>query len=273
MLRVEISQLPKCSGIYMFKNTKNNKVYIGSTVNLNGRIKKHFYEIKKEVHHNSHLQRAVKKYGEKSFEIYLLKVFDKVSVEELRKAEEIFILEYNSYEKGYNMLENKSKHLTKLNQSESHIKSNKKRSSKPVMMFDKLTGKHLITFDSVSKTALYLGISSSNVSKACRREEKSFRQSYTFCYKDNFDSNKNYSYRKSKVVASEETKQKLRKSSKWSKKTYQYNLNWNLVNIYDSRSEAERQNSFRKEQLRNKIDKQTPFEGYYWTHNKVKDIV
>lgn len=273
MIRLEVTQLPKCSGIYMIKNTVNNKVYIGSSVNLNRRIKKHFYEIKKKFHHNKHLEKAVHKYGVENFEIYLLEVFDIITDNKLRKIEESFIEKYDSYKKGYNQLENKQSHLTRLNKSKNHIDNNKKLQSKAVIMFDKKTGDKLKEFPSVSDASRYLGTSSTNISHACKNVPHISILGHTFCYKNEYDINQNYSFQKRKIVWSEETKLKRAKSSIRSKKTYQYDLNWNLVQIYHSRSFAEKQNSFKKEALRTKVNKETPFEGYYWTHNKIEDIV
>lgn len=55
------------SGIYYITNKVNNKVYVGSSVNLSRRKNKHFSELRCGVHTNIHLQRAFSKDGEANF--------------------------------------------------------------------------------------------------------------------------------------------------------------------------------------------------------------
>ena len=52
-------------GIYSITNKLNNKRYIGQSI---ARIKRHFRELRRGVHHCHHLQRAFDKYGEDNFE-------------------------------------------------------------------------------------------------------------------------------------------------------------------------------------------------------------
>lgn len=56
------------SGIYIIRNLVSNKIYIGSAVNLDRRLKYHVWALKKGVHPNIHLQRAWKKYDDPAFE-------------------------------------------------------------------------------------------------------------------------------------------------------------------------------------------------------------
>jgi group I intron endonuclease len=48
---------PNC-GVYMIRNTRNGKKYIGSTKDVNGRQKAHFYSLQKGKHHCDYLQNA-----------------------------------------------------------------------------------------------------------------------------------------------------------------------------------------------------------------------
>ena len=57
----------KIAGIYEIRNTINNKRYIGSSVDINTRWKKHQNELKKGIHGNSYLQNAWDKYGQDAF--------------------------------------------------------------------------------------------------------------------------------------------------------------------------------------------------------------
>lgn len=55
------------SGIYKIINIKNGKFYIGSAVNFEKRKRNHFNLLKRNVHDNTHLQRAYNKYGREYF--------------------------------------------------------------------------------------------------------------------------------------------------------------------------------------------------------------
>lgn len=60
------------SGIYKITNLINNKIYIGSTKNLYQRRIDHFYSLKINKHHNSHLQNSYNKYGTENFVFEIL---------------------------------------------------------------------------------------------------------------------------------------------------------------------------------------------------------
>ena len=59
-------------GIYSITNKLNNKRYIGQSIDIETRIKRHFRELRRGVHHCHHLQRAFDKYGEDNFETEIL---------------------------------------------------------------------------------------------------------------------------------------------------------------------------------------------------------
>ena len=54
--------MKKIAGIYILLNVINGKSYVGSSVNVNGRINKHFSLLRRGKHKNKHLQSAWKKY-------------------------------------------------------------------------------------------------------------------------------------------------------------------------------------------------------------------
>lgn len=55
------------SGVYIIRNNINNKAYVGSSVNIDNRLKVHLVDLLQQKHHNVHLQRAFTKYGEDAF--------------------------------------------------------------------------------------------------------------------------------------------------------------------------------------------------------------
>ena len=57
----------KICGIYTITNSINNKLYIGLSTDIAGRLTQHKYELKASTHINKHLQKAWNKYGEQSF--------------------------------------------------------------------------------------------------------------------------------------------------------------------------------------------------------------
>jgi group I intron endonuclease len=69
--------LPSESGIYAIRNTINNKVYVGQSVNIKKRIQQHFSELIDGHHHCFHLQSAFNKYGANSFENKILELCGK----------------------------------------------------------------------------------------------------------------------------------------------------------------------------------------------------
>lgn len=66
LANINSKSLPKC-GIYMITNTTNGKCYIGSSLDIGKRLLQHRCALARGKHHNIHLQRAYKEYGEGSF--------------------------------------------------------------------------------------------------------------------------------------------------------------------------------------------------------------
>jgi predicted GIY-YIG superfamily endonuclease len=90
------------SGIYLITNTVNGKVYVGQSINLQGRLWSHLSKLRKGTHHNRHLLAAVKKYG---IEKFTFEVLCECSVEELDQKEQRYLDLLKSYDReiGYNV--------------------------------------------------------------------------------------------------------------------------------------------------------------------------
>jgi len=90
------------SGIYKIVNKFNNKIYIGSSINLNRRLKDHIYHLIKNNHHSLLLQRSWNKYGFEYFDIEILEFCDK---NRLQEREQYYLDLYKSYNPnfGYNI--------------------------------------------------------------------------------------------------------------------------------------------------------------------------
>ena len=67
----------KVSGIYKIVNKINDKYYVGSSKDVvNYRWYYHKYDLRKNVHHNDHLQNAWNKYGENAFNFVVVEKVD-----------------------------------------------------------------------------------------------------------------------------------------------------------------------------------------------------
>lgn len=67
-----LTKLHKSAGIYIISCTETDKVYIGESLNVSGRILRHFTNLRKNIHHNPILQAIFNKYGEESMIVDVL---------------------------------------------------------------------------------------------------------------------------------------------------------------------------------------------------------
>ncbi len=90
-------------GIYLIKNTLNNKVYVGRSVQIELRTKQHISLLVQNQHANKHLQNSWNKYGEEAFTFEILDT-DISEDSELSQLEQLYIDQYqsNNPERGYN---------------------------------------------------------------------------------------------------------------------------------------------------------------------------
>lgn len=91
-----------CNGVYLIHNKVNNKNYVGSTTNLDRRIKNHKQHLEKGCHNNRKIQKDYDEYGPDSFEF---KILEKDIEEELLTAYEkyhMYMTDAIVMYKGYN---------------------------------------------------------------------------------------------------------------------------------------------------------------------------
>jgi group I intron endonuclease len=99
-------------GIYLIRNRVNNKIYIGSSYNINKRLNNHKSKLRRNQHKNIHLQNAWNLYGEDNFVFVVLELVDDINI--LSKIEQKYLdsLLYANenddrfYELGYNTRRN-----------------------------------------------------------------------------------------------------------------------------------------------------------------------
>lgn len=92
------------SGVYAIQCLRNNKVYIGSSINIKERLNSHKGELRRNKHINRHLQEEYNKYGLEEFNFSILSLCEP----ELRiQEEQKYIDLYNSCDRqvGYNIAE------------------------------------------------------------------------------------------------------------------------------------------------------------------------
>lgn len=89
-------------GIYKITSIASGKIYIGCASNVRTRINGHLYDLRKEKHHNSYLQRAWIKYGEENF---VFEIIEKCDINDLHAKEHYWVNELNCLDRaiGYNL--------------------------------------------------------------------------------------------------------------------------------------------------------------------------
>lgn len=88
------------SGIYKIENVERGIVYIGQSKDVFARFNSHKSELRKNRHHNRHLQAAWNKYGEDAFKFSLV---EECSTELLDEREVYWISTLGTYGGGYNL--------------------------------------------------------------------------------------------------------------------------------------------------------------------------
>jgi group I intron endonuclease len=79
-------------GIYSIKNSKNNKIYIGSSVDIKSRWRLHKHELLNNKHHSQYLQRSWNKYGE---DVFIFEIMEECDTLFLLEREQFYIDTFN----------------------------------------------------------------------------------------------------------------------------------------------------------------------------------
>lgn len=85
--------------VYGIQCTKNRKIYIGATCNIQQRVHTHFLDLRGKRHTNKYLQEDFNTYGEEAFVAYKMK--DQIPYGEHRVEEQKFIEKYRTREEDY----------------------------------------------------------------------------------------------------------------------------------------------------------------------------
>ncbi len=98
-----IPETKKISGIYKIENKLNHKKYIGQSIDVYRRLKKHLWDF--DLNQNSYISRAINKYGVENF---IYELVEECKPEELDNKEKYYIQYFHSYVNdqqggGYNL--------------------------------------------------------------------------------------------------------------------------------------------------------------------------
>lgn len=190
------------SGIYRIRNLVNNKIYIGSSKNINHRKSAHLYDLRNQKHKNIHLQRSYNKYKEEKF---LFDIIELCEIENLILKEQHYI---NTLKPEYNISliagstvgmkrPDQSLRIIEFNKNKIVSQQTKERVSntlkqighkpsrkcieesikilrKPVIQLD-LEGNFIKEFSSITEACKELNMATGNLSKVCKNESRSLK--------------------------------------------------------------------------------------------------
>jgi group I intron endonuclease len=108
-LKREYKERAKPAGVFQIKNTSNGKVFLGSSLNLEGPLNRHKFALTMGQHRNAVLQKEWNEYGAGRFVFEILEVI-KVKddpnfsiVDELTLLEQIWLEKLQPFgDRGYN---------------------------------------------------------------------------------------------------------------------------------------------------------------------------
>jgi group I intron endonuclease len=221
--------------IYKARNIINNKVYIGKTYNFKKRKREHIYDLKRS---SSYFHRAILKYGEENFEWTILE--NNLSKEDANEKEKFYIKYYNSYvhaenSNGYN--------LSFGGDGGSH-------GHRKVILLD-LNNNFVKEFDTIKDADDFVG---SRI-KCCLKGQNKRVKNYIALYKEEYDINKDYTYKK--------------KNNSKSKGIIQLDLKGNFINKFETINEASKNTKTNRTSIISVANKKYhSANGYLWVYEK-----
>jgi hypothetical protein len=97
--------MEKQGGVYRIKNLVNDKIYVGSAINLAQRKSQHFHNLQNGKSHNSHLQNSYDLYGKDNFIFEIIEYTNDNEYMLERENYWIDLLKANNPDFGYNVRE------------------------------------------------------------------------------------------------------------------------------------------------------------------------
>lgn len=188
----------KIQAIYSIENIVNNKVYIGSAVDLYGRWAVHKSQLNKNKHANKYFQYAWNKYGKSKFIFSIIECLADKS--KLAEREQYWINKFFACKRnfGYNILENARTSLGYKHTEEARRKISKRNLEQGIKPPSPLGRKHS------EETKLIIGKANSKPKKSTINMKKPKSEEHK----------KSLSISRTGFKMSEETKNKIRLSGK-----------------------------------------------------------
>lgn len=144
------------SGIYIIKNIKNNKFYVGSSVNFYKRFWDHKKWLRLNVHGNTHLQNAWNKYGEESFDFLIEKDISNATEQQLKDIEQGYIDKFwDNGDRCYNI-------------SKVAARPDSELAKIPIYQLDKDTREIIKEWPSARDVNNELGIGENGIARCCK---------------------------------------------------------------------------------------------------------
>jgi hypothetical protein len=205
--------LNRIAAIYIIMNDINGKIYLGSTIDVNERWKKHKSLLKCRKHHSLHLQNAWNKHGEENFSFRILEqiITNKAVLEkELVKKEQYFLDVVQPWKdkNGYNL----SKKAGRIDY-ELLVKS--------IYQLD-FEGNIVKKWDSINGAARELNISAGSIVNVCKYQKGSKTTAgFRWCYESELHKYAGKKYRN-------------KRHGPINKRVYQFDLSGSVVKIWPS---------------------------------------
>lgn len=159
--------------VYKITNKINNKFYVGSTCNLNRRMREHFGDLKRGCHYSTDMQKDYDKYGRDSFSVIVLEECDDSIVKDV---EQKYIDSLKAVDNGYNQARNSKANTLGTKHKESTIrkmqekaKGSNNANATSVLQYD-LEMNFIREWDCVADIGKYYGWAShTHVTNCCKR--------------------------------------------------------------------------------------------------------
>lgn len=219
-------------GIYKIENLLNHKVYIGQSINIETRFKKH-----QSAKDNFLIHKAIQKYGKENFSYEIIEL---CSQEQLNEKEIYWIDKYqscilNGLNKGYNM-----------NYGGSNGAGLQK--GQPIEQYS-LDGEFLKVYPSARQASLELNIYPSAISACVNGKTK--------CAGD-------YQWKK---VGSDKIIEPIQlDDKKFKSRVFQYDLDGNIIQVYDNLTMAASNTNSQKSGISKACRNNVTYHGFLWKY-------
>lgn len=255
------------SGIYCIHNIVNNKMYVGESIDVYRRWREHIQELRDGIHVNAHLQRSWDKYGADNFKFNIIEICEEA---DLLEKEKYWIKFYDSFRNRYNQTEGGEGCLGYSHDSDTKEKMKKIKTeqfkdiknrerlsiahdfeSYPIYQID-FNGNIVKEWTSANWAAKTLGYSPARIYEALNhKNRKKTYGGYIWTYVDQYD------------PSTFDINWYIKRN--WNYKTfYQYDLDYNLIHIWETVLEAEK-HGFLREGIYKVNNKNKIYKGFYWS--------